>query len=111
MKNFAFHRLGGSGLPSHFASCPPPFGLLLYLRKAPRQTALGVGLLWGLCTTTFVALGVVCLPQRSQGGGRRPGDMSGGRYTAHKAERSTAHKAERTAPKVERAAHNTVYAQ
>jgi hypothetical protein len=96
MKNFAFHRLGGSGLPSHFASCPPPFGLLLYLRKAPRQTALGVGVLRGLCTTTFVALGVVCLPQRSQGGGRRPGDMSGGRYTA---------------PKVERAAHNTVYAQ
>jgi hypothetical protein len=96
MKIFASHRPGGSGLPSHFASCPPPFGLLLYLRKAPRQTALGVGVLRGLCTTTFVALGVVCLPQRSQGGGRRPGDMSGGRYTA---------------PKVERAAHNTVYAQ
>jgi hypothetical protein len=103
MKNFAFHRLGGSRLPSHFASCPPPFGLLLYLRKAPRQTALGVGVLRGPCTTTFVALGVVCLPQRSQGGGRRPGDMSGGRYTAPEAER--------TAPKAERAAHNTVYAQ
>ncbi len=100
MNNFAFHRLGGSGLPSHFASSPPPFGLLLYLRKAPGQIALAVRVLGQLCTTTFVALGVVCLPQRSQGGGQRPGDMSGGRYTAPKAER--------TAPKAERAADNTM---
>ena len=88
MKNFVFFRMGGSGLPSHFASCPPPFGLLLYLRKAPRQTALAVRVLGELCKTTFVALGAVCLPQRSQGGGHRPGDMSGGRYTAPKAERA-----------------------
>jgi hypothetical protein len=100
MNNFAFHRLGGRGLPSHFASCPPPFGLLLYLRKAPRQTTLGVGVLMReLCTTAFVALGVVCLPQRSQGGGLRPGDMSEGRYAAPKAE-LTAPKADRTAHQV-----------
>jgi hypothetical protein len=53
MKNFVFPRMGGSGLPSHFASCPPPFGLLLYLRKATRQTALAVGVLGQLCKTTF----------------------------------------------------------
>lgn len=88
IKNFAFHRLGGSGLPSHFASCPPPFGLLLYLRKAPRQTALAAVGLWDRCKIPFVALGVVCLPQRSQGGGQRPGDMSEGGYTAAKAERA-----------------------
>ncbi len=90
MKNFVFPCMGGSGLPSHFASCPPPFGLLLDLRKAPSQTALGVGVFGKLCKTTFVALGVVCLPQRSQGGGQRPGDMSEGRYTAPNAERTAA---------------------
>lgn len=100
MKDVVFPRMGGSGLPSHFASCPPPFGLLLYLRKAPRQTALAVGVLRHLYKTTFVALGVVCLPQRSQGGGQRPGDMSVGRDTAPKAER--------TAPKAERAADNAM---
>jgi hypothetical protein len=28
----------------------------------------------------FAALGMVCLPQRSKGGARSAGDMSGGRY-------------------------------
>ncbi len=61
MKNSVFPRMGGSGLPSYFASCPPPFGLLLYLRKAPRHIALAVGVLGQLCKTTYVALNVcVC---------------------------------------------------
>ncbi|OGB54393.1 MAG: hypothetical protein A2503_01900 [Burkholderiales bacterium RIFOXYD12_FULL_59_19] len=39
MKSFTLLSLGGSGQPGHFASCPPAYGLLLYLRKAPGQPA------------------------------------------------------------------------
>ena len=80
MKVLVFHRMGGRELPARFASCPPAFGLRLDLRKARRQPALPVSGLLGLYKTPFAAMGMVCLPQRSNGGARRAGDMSGGGY-------------------------------
>ena len=72
---------GRFGLPARFATCPPRFALLLDLRKTRRQPALEAFVKTGKTfnTNTQVATGMACLPQRSQGGGRRPGDMSGGR--------------------------------
>ena len=77
---FLRHRVGGRGLAGRFAPCPPAFGLLLDLRKTPSQPALGAVFSLPLNKPTFAATGAVCLPQRSQGGARRAGDMSGGRY-------------------------------
>ena len=56
-------RPSASSLTSAEHPGKPLFGLYLYLRK-----------------TFCLATGVACLPQRSQGGGRRTGDMSGGGY-------------------------------
>jgi hypothetical protein len=101
MKNFASHtRASRSGLvcPEFLLRVPRPLASSFTSAKTPDTPVLDVLGSGGLCTTPFVVLGVVCLPQRSQGGGRRPGDMSGGRYTAPMAER--------TAPKAERAAHH-----
>ena len=69
------------GLPTRFATCPPRFALLLDLRKTHRQPALEVLVMTGkgFNANPPVATGMACLPKRSQGGGRRPGDMSGGR--------------------------------
>ena len=69
------------GLPTRFASCPPALGLLLDLRKTRRQPTLevGVGASKNLNATLRVAAGMAGLSQRSQGGARRPEDMSGGR--------------------------------
>ena len=69
------------GLPTRFATCPPAFGLLLDLRKTHQQPALEVLVMTGkgFNANPPVATGMAGLPQRSQGGGRRPGDMSGGR--------------------------------
>jgi hypothetical protein len=90
MNSFALNRVGESGLPGHFASCPPAVGLLLYLRKAPGQPALEVAGSAGLRKTPFAATGAVCLPQRSKGGARRAGDMSEGGYTVPVAGSDTA---------------------
>ena len=69
------------GLPTRFASCPPALGLLLDLRKTRQKPTLRVLVKRGKSfnTNPLVAMGVACLPQRSQGGGRRPEGMSGGR--------------------------------
>jgi hypothetical protein len=104
MMNFGFHtRASRSGpvCPEFLLRVPRPSASSLTSAKTPTTPVLDVMGSGGLCTTTFVALGVVCLPQRSQGGGSRPGDMSGGRYTAAKAER--------TAPMAERAADNAEF--
>jgi len=106
MKNFGLRTRAsrsGLGCPGFLLRVPRPSASSFTCAKTPNTPVLDVLGSGDLCKTTFVALGVVCLPQRSQGGGQRPGDMSGGRCTAPKAER--------TAPKAERAAHNTVYAQ
>jgi hypothetical protein len=65
-----------------FASCPPAFGLLLYLRKLHRHSMPVVVRLARLRSLTnfATAADTVCLPQRSKGGARSAGDMSGGRY-------------------------------
>ena len=61
--------LGWSGLPECFALCPPRFALLLYLRKALRQTAPGQRVSVRLSQIpSFAAMGTVCLLQRSKGG-------------------------------------------
>jgi hypothetical protein len=44
-------------LPERFASCPPAFGLLLYLRKALRQPAPQAAVRAGLRKPPFVATG------------------------------------------------------
>jgi hypothetical protein len=79
---FALNRLHWSGLPERFASCPPAFGLLLYLRKALRQPAPQAAVRARVRKLFFVATGTVRLSQRSQGGARRAEDMSAGRRTA-----------------------------
>ena len=75
-------RLHGyqSGLAARFATCPPPFGFLLDLRKTHSQPALIEAVLQRRFKTYFPATGMVCLLQRSQGGARSAGDMSGSRY-------------------------------
>ncbi len=101
MKSFGFHTRAsrsGLGCPGFLLRVPRPLASSFTCAKTPTTPVLDVVGVRALCKTTFVALGVVCLPQRSQGGGRRPGDMSEGRHTALKAER--------TAPKAERAADN-----
>ena len=79
LKNFRVHRLCGSGLPTRFASCPPRFALLLDLRKTRRQPTRLTDVPNLQFKTSFQATGMACLLQRSQGGARRAGDMSGGR--------------------------------
>ena len=69
-----------SGLAARFATCPPRFALLLDLRKTHNQSALFEMIFYALCKTYFLATGTACLPKRSQGGARRAGDMSIGRY-------------------------------
>jgi hypothetical protein len=70
------------GLPERFAPCPPHCALLLYLRKTLRQPNPGHRVFVRQSQPpSFAAAGTVCLPQRSQGGARRAGDMSGGGYT------------------------------
>jgi len=94
IKYLGFHtRASRSGLvcPEFLLRVPRPSASSFTSAKTPDTPVLDVMGSGGLCTPTFVALGVVCLPQRSQGGGRRPGDMSGGRYTAPKAERAAHH--------------------
>ncbi len=76
---------GRSGLSGRFAACPPACGLLLYLRKTSRQPTPKRACVVPFESRTagaLVAMGVVCLPQRSKGGARRAGDMSGGGYAA-----------------------------
>ena len=75
------HRGVLRGLPTRFATCPPRFALLLDLRKTRQQPSLGtVALpLKTPNTNPLLATGVAYLPQRSQGGAQRAGDMSGGR--------------------------------
>ena len=82
------------GLSTRFATCPPRFALLLDLRKTRRQPTLQAFVKTGKTfnTNTQVATGMAGLPQRSQGGGRRPEDMSGGRRAVSVAD-SCAHKA------------------
>ena len=80
MAKTSFRRLCESVLDGHFAPCPPAFGLPLYLRKMPAQHAPGLAHLDGLLKPPIVAAEMVCLPQRSKGGARRAGDMSGGGY-------------------------------
>jgi hypothetical protein len=82
---FISNYLGESERAERFAACPPAFGLLLYLRKALSPLALANIVsrqLFRSFIFSFAATGVVRLPQRSKGGGRRPGDMSGGGRTA-----------------------------
>jgi hypothetical protein len=68
-----------SGLPGYFAPCPPPFGLLLYLRKLPRQTAPGqLVFVRQSQISFFAATGWVCLSQRSKGGAKRHMPFGGG---------------------------------
>ena len=69
-----------SGLAVRFASCPPRFALLLDLRKTHSQPALVELISVALKNTLAISTGTAFLPQRSQGGGRRTGDMSGGGY-------------------------------
>ena len=68
------------GLPTRFATCPPCFTLLLDLRKTRWQPALQLVtlVLKNLHANLWAATGIASLPQRSQGGGRRSEDMSGG---------------------------------
>ena len=78
--NFMLRTLWGSGLAARFASCPPRFALLLDLRKTRNQPTLVDVVSGAQNNTPSAATGMACLLQRSQGGGRRPGDMSGSRY-------------------------------
>ena len=84
-------RLWRTGLAARFASCPPRFALLLDLRKTHNQPALFEMVSYALRKTSFLVPGMVCLLPRSQGGGQRPGDMSGSRY-AVAVEGSAVHK-------------------
>jgi hypothetical protein len=64
---------GGSERAERFATCPPAYGLLLYLRKAlnPLAPAKMVA-----CIDTkppIAATGVVRPPQRNKGGDRKAG--------------------------------------
>ena len=80
MTALVFDLVYPSGLPTHLATCPPRFALRLDLRKTRQQPALGT-VAWPLKklnTSPLLATGTACLPQRSQGGARRAGDMSGG---------------------------------
>ena len=60
------------GLSTRFATCPPRFALLLDLRKTRWQPTLQLVtlVLKNLHANLWAATGMVCLPQRSQGGGR-----------------------------------------
>jgi hypothetical protein len=101
MMNFGFHTRAsrpGPRCPEFLLRVLRPLASSFTCAKTPDTPVLDMLGSEELRQTTFVALGVVCLPQRSQGGGRRPGDMSVGRYTAPMAER--------TAPMAERAAHH-----
>ena len=72
-------RLLRSGLAARFATCPPRFALLLDLRKTHNQPAL-VDVVSSAPKNAVLATVMACLPQRNKGGGRRPGDIRGGRY-------------------------------
>jgi hypothetical protein len=78
----------GLGCPEFLLRVPRPLASSLTCAKTPGTPVLDVQGLVELFKTTFAALGAVSLPQRSQGGGRRPEDMSEGRDTAPKAERA-----------------------
>ena len=78
-KIMLFKRTFWNGLAARFASCPPRFALLLDLRKTHSQPALFelASIAWN--KKLALATGMACLLQRSQGGARSAGDMSGSR--------------------------------
>jgi hypothetical protein len=70
---FSCESVGGSERVERFATCPPAFGLLLYLRKALSPLALGDMYSRALLKPPFAATSVACPPQRSKGGDRVAG--------------------------------------
>ena len=76
----SLHRVRWSGLAVRFDSCPPRFALVLDLRKSHNQPALDGMVSQALSETSFLVTGMACLPQRSQGRGRRTGDIKVGRH-------------------------------
>jgi hypothetical protein len=64
---------GGSERAERFATCPPAYGLLLYLRKALNPLAPAKMVACIDANPSFAAAGVVRPPQRSKGGDRAAG--------------------------------------
>jgi hypothetical protein len=64
---------GGSKRAERFATCPPAYGLLLYLRKALSPLALAKMVACIDTKPPIAATGVVRPPQRSKGGDRAAG--------------------------------------
>ena len=76
--------LAGSSCLRVLLRVPRPSGSSFTHAKRTGSPILDV---WYLCAQAeiksfFAAMSAVCLPQRSQGGDRRAGDMSGGGYAA-----------------------------
>ena len=74
-------RVGGSGLPARFATCPPRFALLLDLRKTRNQPALLTTVsdfkIQNLLSSNGHGVSAAAKSRRRAKG---PGDMSGSRY-------------------------------